>query len=204
MIAPLAAGRAALLPRPIAGVDLVGASAWRRKNRSARDAEVGMASNHSRYKLRLAGAALAASVALAACGSDDGEQPAKAPASSPSATPARVAASLEVTEVDFAIRPAHARIRRAGSVRFDVVNRGQSPHALAIETPGGVVRTKTLAAGERGSVEADLDAGTYTWFCPVGDHRVQGMEGEFAVGSGGEAEPEASGGGGGGGGGYGY
>jgi uncharacterized cupredoxin-like copper-binding protein len=48
-----------------------------------------------------------------------------------------------------------------------------------------VVQTGILEVGESGDVDADLEAGTYMWFCPVGDHRARGMEGKITVGSGG-------------------
>ena len=31
------------------------------------------------------------------------------------------------------------------------------------------------------SVTADLKAGTYTFYCPVGNHRAEGMEGTLTV-----------------------
>lgn len=119
---------------------------------------------------RLTLVALLACAALAACGEEE-NQP---------AVPA--GGALSVTLTDFAIEPAEVRMEAAGVVRASVVNRGKSPHALAIETADGVVKTKTLAAGESGEVEAELEDGTYAWFCPVGDHRAKGMEGAVTVG----------------------
>ena len=130
----------------------------------------------------LAAVIAAALIAGAGCGSDDEEGPVE-PASAPT--------TLRVTETDFAIEPAEGRVEAPGAVRVAVVNRGEAPHSLAIETPGGIVRTGTLAPGESGHVEADLDAGTYTWFCPVGDHRARGMEGTVTVGSGTSGRPDA-------------
>jgi plastocyanin len=128
------------------------------------------------WRQSLAVAATASAVLVAAgCGSDDRQRPAD---SEPPAV-------LRVTETDFAIKPAKARVERPGAVHISVANRGEAPHSLAIETPDGVVQTDPLQAGESGDVQADLEAGTYTWFCPVGDHRARGMEGQVTVGSGG-------------------
>jgi uncharacterized cupredoxin-like copper-binding protein len=127
--------------------------------------------------LSVAAAATTALLLAAGCGSDDDEN---ATATAASAGPA-----LEVVETDFAIEPAQAKVDKAGIVRIEVVNRGQAPHALAIETPDGTVRSDQLAAGDSGRLEAELADGTYTWYCPVGDHRARGMEGEVTVGKGG-------------------
>jgi plastocyanin len=121
-----------------------------------------------------------AAAALAGCGADEAER----------ATQSR-ASTLSVTETDFAIDPADATVDEAGTVRITVVNRGQAPHALAIETRDGAVQTDTLNAGDSGEVEADLEEGTYTWYCPIGDHRAKGMEGKLTVGD--ATAPEDSG-----------
>ncbi|HEV3002161.1 MAG TPA: cupredoxin domain-containing protein [Solirubrobacteraceae bacterium] len=138
-------------------------------------------------------AALAAALLLAAgCGSDDeGEGERTAVSGSLSDD---FAATLKVTEVDFAIKPKDATVEKAGRIRFEVANRGKAPHALEIEADGEEFETETLDPGASGTVEADLKDGTYTWYCPVGDHRDRGMEGTVTVGSGGET---SSGGGGG-------
>ncbi len=111
--------------------------------------------------------------AVAGCGSEERAGSTKAADSK---------TTLEVVETDFAIEPATARVERPGAVRISVVNQGKAPHALAIDTSDGVRQTATLAAGESGEVKVELDDGTYTWYCPVGDHRAQGMEGKVVVG----------------------
>src|SRR5687768_18049611 len=90
---------------------------------------------------RALGAALAAALVLAAgCGSDDADAPADA-----DAAPAQPASStLRVTETDFAIAPEEGHLDEPGAVRVAVINRGEARHALAIETPDGIVRTERL------------------------------------------------------------
>ena len=129
-----------------------------------------------RHPSLIATAAALPLVLAAGCGS---ERPA---ATKPAGT------TLTVTETDFALRPAAAHVQEAGSVRITVVNRGKAPHALAVQTPGGLVRSPTLAAGHSGELEVELDPGTSTWFCPVGDHRARGMEGRVTVAGGGDAQ----------------
>jgi plastocyanin len=137
---------------------------------------------------RIAAAALVAlaAVVAAGCGADEPAGAAK--------TTGSTAATLSVTETEFAIDPASARVKAPGTVRLSVVNRGKAPHALAVDTPEGVVQTRTLAAGASGELKVDLDDGTYTWYCPIGDHRARGMEGKVVVGSG-DSATGASGGG---------
>ena len=139
----------------------------------------------------LAVAAVGGALVVAGCGSDDREEVAESkPAAPPAAKESRAGETLRVTETDFAIESAKDRIE-PGAVTITVTNRGQAPHALAIETPDGVVQSPMMGAGESSEVEAELDAGTYTWYCPVGDHRARGMEGELTVGSGGDGSGEA-------------
>ena len=132
---------------------------------------------------RLLAAALAAA-ALTGCGDEE-----------TGSEPAGGASTLSVTETDFAIDPKDATVETAGALRISVVNRGKAPHALAIEAPGGVVQTDTLEAGASGELEADLEQGSYTWFCPIGDHRQRGMEGKLTVGDA-EASQDSEGSGG--------
>jgi plastocyanin len=71
----------------------------------------------------------------------------------------------------------------AGSVTITLDNpTGNSlPHAIEIEGNGVEEETETLQPGSDGSVTVDLKPGTYTFYCPVGDHRAQGMEGTLTV-----------------------
>ena len=115
---------------------------------------------------------LVGAVMVPGCGSE--EQP------QPGATP-RDAEQLTVTETDFELAPADATIPNAGRVTIRAVNRGKAPHALTLETPRGDRSTKTLEPGQAGTVSADVEAGRYTWYCPVADHRQLGMTGTLTV-----------------------
>jgi plastocyanin len=161
-------------------------------------------------------------LALTACGGGGQQPPApqegqqQAPPAGQAQGKGRPVATIDVREVDFRLEPENVTIPRLGTVRFNVENAGQAPHALEVEGPRGEVETKVLQAGQSTVLTADLDRpGRYTWYCPVGNHRERGMEGRITVeGSGGASDDKGgsaesqrgddSGGGGSGGGGYGY
>ena len=111
-------------------------------------------------------------VALAGCGSDDGGGEGDGGGSE---------AQLEVTAVDFAFEPSSLEVGEGGATLV-LANDGEFPHALAVE--GGDAATDTVDAGGSTELSLDLDPGSYTIFCPVGDHRDRGMEGTLVVGGG--------------------
>ena len=66
---------------------------------------------------------------------------------------------------------------KAGTITINFDNQSEStPHAVEIEGQKSDVVTKAKT-----SLTVDLKAGTYTFFCPVGDHRQEGMEGKLTV-----------------------
>jgi plastocyanin len=70
---------------------------------------------------------------------------------------------------------------KAGTVTIDFDNLSDStPHAVEIEGNGVEEKSDTVT-GAKTSVTADLDAGTYTFYCPVAGHRQAGMEGTLTV-----------------------
>jgi uncharacterized cupredoxin-like copper-binding protein len=91
---------------------------------------------------------------------------------------------------------------QAGVVQFNVENEGDMSHSLAIErrvddddddnatptpeaTPGmmdeDLVWDETLDAGESGTWIVRLEPGEYVLYCPIGNHRDEGMEIEITV-----------------------
>lgn len=118
---------------------------------------------------------VAGALAVAGCGGDDAPEPANGGAGG----------LLTVTETDFALDPSAAELPRAGAVQVEVVNRGRTVHALAIETPARTHSTETIPPGRSGALSLRLPAGRYVWYCPIGNHRQLGMRGTLAVG-----EPE--------------
>lgn len=115
-------------------------------------------------------------VALAGCGGDDGDDEA-APAGQRGET-------IAVSLVDFRLEPGTIRIPTAGTYTFRATNDGQTQHALEIEGGGIEEETEVLDPGQSGEVTVELKAGDYEIYCPVGDHKERGMEGDLIVGSG--------------------
>lgn len=63
-----------------------------------------------------------------------------------------------------------------GETTFTITNTGEHEHNFEIEG-NGVEREleSNLAPGETGELTVELEPGTYTVYCPVGDHREEGM-----------------------------
>jgi plastocyanin len=73
---------------------------------------------------------------------------------------------------------------KAGSVTLTLDNPSGNglPHAIAVEGNGLDKAGQTAQPGSTSSLTVDLKPGTYTFYCPVGNHRAQGMEGKLTVG----------------------
>jgi plastocyanin len=68
----------------------------------------------------------------------------------------------------------------AGSVTIKLVNESSTPHAVEVEGNGVEEETETVTGGEV-ELTVDLEPGEYTYYCPVGQHRQNGMEGTLTV-----------------------
>ncbi|HEX2412590.1 MAG TPA: cupredoxin domain-containing protein [Solirubrobacteraceae bacterium] len=68
---------------------------------------------------------------------------------------------------------------KAGTVTITLVNDSDVPHAVEIEGNGVEEESETVTGGEA-EVSADLKAGEYEYYCPVGSHR-QTMTGTLTV-----------------------
>jgi plastocyanin len=141
-------------------------------------------------------AVLAASAALlfAACGGDE-EEPAAPPTATEAATEAPTEAPTEAAteaaaggaKLAIAADPGGANAfteteltADAGPVEIDFANESSKPHAVVIEGVDGAA-TETVTGSDAPPVTVELAAGEYTFFCPVGDHRADGMEGKLTV-----------------------
>lgn len=63
-----------------------------------------------------------------------------------------------------------------GETTFVVTNTGDHEHSFEIEGNGIEQELEShLQPGETGELTVSLQAGTYTVYCPVGDHRDEGM-----------------------------
>jgi uncharacterized cupredoxin-like copper-binding protein len=128
-------------------------------------------------------------IGVAGCGGDDdggGGTTAATTTTGETTTGAsttQAAEGIDVSLTDFEIDPPNPRIAKAGQVEFRVKNDGASPHNLEVEGPNGEKELPSnLAPGQTGTLKVDLSKpGKYEWYCPVGEHRDFGMEGEITV-----------------------
>jgi plastocyanin len=127
--------------------------------------------------------ALVLAAALAGgCGGDDEDEPAATPEQTQE--PAGGGGGGETVEVSspedggLSFEPAELTAP-AGEVTFTYDNPSQVPHAFDIEGVEGAA-TDTITQSEA-SVTVRLEAGEYTFYCPVGQHRQAGMEGTLTV-----------------------
>ena len=120
--------------------------------------------------------ALLLSLALTGCGSDSEE----------AATTGRAAAgqTIEIGETEFALDPANVQVEETGTVTFRVTNNGSIAHALEVDGQGIEEESETIEPGASAELTVALSKeGSYELYCPIGDHRDQGMEGELIVGA---------------------
>ena len=117
---------------------------------------------------------LLALAVLSGCGSNGGDDESAAPAGG---------AQIEIGETEFALDPENPTVGAAGETTIRVVNNGEVPHALEVEGDGIEVETGSIAPGEAAELIVELREGEYEVYCPIGDHRAEGMEGTLVVGS---------------------
>jgi plastocyanin len=132
---------------------------------------------------RIAVLAAAAAFALAGCGGDD--EPAATPAPAATETPAAAATGATLK---IAADPGGAKkftestlTADAGTVTVEFANDSQLPHAVEIEGNGVEEKTEVVTGKDAPPLTVDLKPGEYEFYCPVGDHRAEGMEGKLTV-----------------------
>ncbi|MFL5968367.1 MAG: cupredoxin domain-containing protein [Gaiellaceae bacterium] len=131
-------------------------------------------------------AVLALGLGLAACGEDDDEESASTGTTTTEeqATPAPTGPAdetVKLTESEYTIDPADASVEKSGVVEFQVQNDGSVTHALEVE--GGDVEQETddIAPGETATLKVELKKGVYELYCPIDNHKEQGMTGDLTV-----------------------
>jgi plastocyanin len=70
---------------------------------------------------------------------------------------------------------------KAGKVTIVMDNPSDLPHAVEIEGDGVEVAGEVVMKGGVSEASADLKAGEYEFYCPVGNHKDAGMEGTLTV-----------------------
>jgi uncharacterized cupredoxin-like copper-binding protein len=136
----------------------------------------------------VAGSVLALTAACGGAAAPAAPSVASAPAAStPEPASAGGAATVTVTETDFALALDRPSLP-PGHYTFHVVNSGRTEHALELEGPGvDEQKTAVLHPGQSADLSAQLQAGDYDLYCPVDGHRGMGMEAKLTVGGAGAA-----------------
>jgi plastocyanin len=94
--------------------------------------------------------------------------------------------TIQISENEFSLNPSTITLQEAGTYEFEVTNDGQLTHALEIEESGGGAEAETgdIAAGETKTLRFTFSAeGSYEMYCPIGNHKDEGMKGTIAVGN---------------------
>jgi plastocyanin len=123
---------------------------------------------------------------IAGCGSSSSTS-SRTPASSGSNGGGTAAATggdaIGLSETEFKITPAAAKVSSTGTISIKVTNNGSLTHALALKTPSGVVKTSAIPPGQSATLKVNAaKAGSYAFYCPIGHHRQAGMRGVLVVG----------------------
>jgi hypothetical protein len=125
----------------------------------------------------------AAGLAAGGCGEErgDAQRTTPKPVGAAPALDPRAVATTSVSLVDYGLDVTRPRVSRAGRIAVAVINDGVVRHALALDGPAGLIRTRALVPGERTTLSVSLPQGTYRWYCPIADHEQRGMVGRLRV-----------------------
>jgi len=81
---------------------------------------------------------------------------------------------------DYSFSPARFSVSAGESIKLTLNNVGRFPHNLIVEGLG--ITTKTIGGGTSDTIEFTVDqAGTYSIYCGVANHRALGMTGELTI-----------------------
>jgi plastocyanin len=137
----------------------------------------------------LIGLVAAAAVGLAACGSDnksDSGSSTPAPPAPVATAPAPAASGGSTLTV--AADPGgqlafdkKSLTANAGNITVDFTNDSSVPHNVTIEQGEKEQGATDTIQGSKTSKSFTLKAGTYTFYCSVGDHEAAGMKGTLTV-----------------------
>jgi plastocyanin len=87
-------------------------------------------------------------------------------------------ADYEVFASEFAYAPPFLIVNKAGTYTVSLRNDGTVTHNLTIT---GVGKTADVQPGDTATTELTLKKGNYEYFCSIGDHAEQGMDGTLNV-----------------------
>jgi uncharacterized cupredoxin-like copper-binding protein len=130
-------------------------------------------------------------LAVAGCGGDDNSNTTAAASTTTTTSAAQggttasqggAGGTIDVSETDYKLNPANPTVK-AGQVTIKATNDGATTHSIEVEGPNEEQELESeLSPGDSGTLTVDLSKpGTYEWYCPVGNHRDLGMEGQITV-----------------------
>jgi plastocyanin len=129
-----------------------------------------------------------AGFALAACGGDDDESSTTAAESTTETTETSGGSSGGGGTVSFEADPSGALAftetevsASAGENTVEFDNQSSTAHDVVIEGDGEDIAETEVITGSTTSTTAELEPGTYTFYCSVDSHREAGMEGTLTV-----------------------
>lgn len=127
--------------------------------------------------------AVVAALLLTACGGDEASEPEAEETESPAGAVQTEAPDADIVLVGTAtleFQPSEVEAA-AGTVSVALTSEG-GPHTVTIELEeGDDTVAQVFAPGEIDVGEIELEAGTYTFYCAITDHREKGMEGTLTV-----------------------
>lgn len=132
---------------------------------------------------RLAAPVALASAALIAPAAFVGQADQKK-STSQQAQQAQEAREIEVIAENLEFKPSRIEAKPGEKLRIKLVNRGDAPHNIEFELPSGERELDSnVSMGQSATLEitAPDEPGEYTIYCPVDDHREQGMTGTLVV-----------------------
>ncbi|MET0306601.1 MAG: cupredoxin domain-containing protein [Solirubrobacterales bacterium] len=127
--------------------------------------------------------AIAVALPIAGCGSDDSDSDTagEAAATTQSESSGGSQTLALAADPDGAIAFDKTSLSTtAGKTTIAFTNASQAPHAVEVEGNGLEEETETIQGG-KAELTVDLKPGTYEFYCPVGDHKEEGMKGELIV-----------------------
>ncbi len=98
-----------------------------------------------------------------------------------------VETSFDISLADMAgdEEPLSVSVPSPGTYTFRVVNEADIVHALEVEGHGIGAETGDIQPGATAMLEVELpEAGEYELYCPIGNHKAQGMDGSVVVSGG--------------------
>jgi uncharacterized cupredoxin-like copper-binding protein len=70
---------------------------------------------------------------------------------------------------------------KAGAVSFNFDNPASLEHDFCVEDSSGELGCSDTISGSTATLDLELEAGDYTFYCSVAGHRESGMEGDLTV-----------------------